>query len=126
MSTLRGQAFNIGGGPANTISLLELLDMIEQLNGRRTQVQFSAWRPGDQRYYVSDPTKMQQMTGWSPRVTAQVGVRRLHHWLSENVIGRKPQRRLPSSISAPGDSAWTDTVLSPDVQAVEAIKEVTQ
>ena len=128
MSTLRGHAFNIGGGPANTISLLELLDMIEALNHRRTQVTFSAWRPGDQRYYVSDPTKMQQMTGWSPRVSARAGVRRLHQWLSENVMDRKPRRTLAAAIATSGAdaNAWSDSALSPDVEAIDAAKEVSQ
>src|SRR5207253_6556705 len=42
MATLAGQAFNMGGGPANTISLLELLDMITELHGRRPDVRFGA------------------------------------------------------------------------------------
>src|SRR5436305_4052109 len=43
-----GRAFNIGGGPANTVSLLELLDMIGKLCGEAPQVQFDEWRIGDQ------------------------------------------------------------------------------
>src|SRR3954462_7231947 len=46
-----GQAFNMGGGPANTLSPLQLLDRIEQLHGSRPNYTFEAWRPGDQRYY---------------------------------------------------------------------------
>jgi CDP-paratose 2-epimerase len=63
-----GEAFNIGGGPGNTISLIDLLDMIERLNGSRPDVRMGAWRPGDQRYYVSDAGKMRSKTGWSPKV----------------------------------------------------------
>src|SRR4051812_26401127 len=54
---LKGQAFNIGGGPANTISLLELLEMIAGLRGEDCDVEFDDWRPADQRYYVSDTRK---------------------------------------------------------------------
>src|SRR5690606_26344720 len=50
----RGQAFNIGGGPDNTTSLIELIDVIEQLHGERPKVTFDQWRTADQRYYVSD------------------------------------------------------------------------
>ena len=57
MPAIRGQAFNIGGGPANTISLLELLALIGDLHGRRPDVRFGGWRSGDQRYYVSDTAR---------------------------------------------------------------------
>src|SRR5207302_4292550 len=55
--TLSGRAFNIGGGLGNTISLLELLELIEQLRGEKTAIRLNDWRPGDQRYYVSDTRK---------------------------------------------------------------------
>ena len=51
---LAGQAFNIGGGPANTLSLAELMDLIQDLDGRRPELREGGWRPGDQKYYVSD------------------------------------------------------------------------
>ncbi len=79
-----GQAFNIGGGPQNTTSLLELMRCIEQLNGTAPRVEWGNWRPGDQRYYVSDFRKYQAATGWSPRVNVEEGVRRLLSWLRES------------------------------------------
>ena len=81
MDQISGQAFNIGGGPNNAISLLELLSMIEQLHGRAPDYSLDDWRPGDQRYYVSDTTKFQKATGWSPAVTASSGVELLYRWL---------------------------------------------
>ena len=65
--TLSGQAFNIGGGLGNTISLLELLDVIAALNGTRPDLRSKDWRPGDQRYYVSDTRRFKAATGWAPR-----------------------------------------------------------
>jgi CDP-paratose 2-epimerase len=85
---LQGQVFNIGGGPERTVSLLELLDLIEQLTGRRTEVRFEDWRTGDQRYYVSDTRKFQQATGWAPQVSVEQGVTRLHAWLETLVQER--------------------------------------
>ncbi|MGK4000265.1 SDR family NAD(P)-dependent oxidoreductase [Sorangium sp. So ce1024] len=76
-------AFNIGGGPENTISLLELLDLIEALDGKRPATGFEAWRPGDQRYYVSDCRRFCAATGWWPRVRVREGVRKLYGWLRE-------------------------------------------
>jgi CDP-paratose 2-epimerase len=81
MDELSGQAFNMGGGPQNTVSLVELLKLIECLHGSMPDVCFSDWRPGDQRYYVSDTTKFQEATGWSPKVSAASGIERLYTWL---------------------------------------------
>ena len=83
-ATLSGQVFNIGGGPHNTTSLLELLDCITDLEGARPQVSWGNWRPGDQRYYVSDFSKFETATGWQPKVGMREGVERLHAWLRES------------------------------------------
>jgi CDP-paratose 2-epimerase len=83
IDNLAGRAFNIGGGPAGTLSLLELLDAIETFHGSRPVVSFDAWRPGDQRYYVSDTSAFRRATGWRPRVPVAEGVRRLNDWLRE-------------------------------------------
>ena len=80
---LAGRAFNIGGGARNAISLLELLDLVERLHGRRPAVAFEAWRTGDQRYYVSDTRAFERETGWRARVGAADGVERLYRWLRE-------------------------------------------
>lgn len=79
--SLSGQAFNIGGGPKNTVSLLEYLAIIEDLTGSAPQVGFDAWRPGDQRYYVSDTSKFTRATGWRQRHTVREGVEQLFEWL---------------------------------------------
>jgi CDP-paratose 2-epimerase len=78
---LAGHAFNIGGGPRNCISLIELIDLIAELQGEPPEVDFGPWRQGDQRYYVSDTTAYTAATGWKPRTPAAEGVRRLHAWL---------------------------------------------
>jgi CDP-paratose 2-epimerase len=76
-----GQVFNLGGGPSNTISLLQLLDWIAEIRGRRPVVEFSEWRTGDQRYYVSDTRRFQAVTGWHADIGAREGVADLHRWL---------------------------------------------
>jgi CDP-paratose 2-epimerase len=83
MESQRGQAFNIGGGPGNTVSLLEVLEQIGDILGHQPEVEFSEWRTGDQRYYVSDTGKFQRATGWQPRVSVPEGLGRLHRWLLE-------------------------------------------
>ena len=81
MAQLRGRAFNIGGGPANTTSLIELLERIGALTGHAPKVAHAPWRTGDQRYYVSDTRAFAAASGWAPRVAVADGVARLHRWL---------------------------------------------
>lgn len=83
IQTLSGQAFNIGGGLGNTISLLDLTELIGSLHGETPKIQMSDWRPSDQCYYVSDARKFKVATGWTPKVNVRLGVRRLHEWLME-------------------------------------------
>ena len=85
MRKLSGQAFNMGGGAANTVSLLELLRIIEGVHGKPPELEFADWRAADQLYYVSDTGKFSQATGWKPRVNVTGGIGRLYHWLLENV-----------------------------------------
>jgi CDP-paratose 2-epimerase len=82
--SLRGTAYNMGGGPGQTVSLLELLDLIGELEGRPASVDHGPWRVGDQRWYVSDIRRFAAATGWRPKVPVAQGVRRLHRWFSEH------------------------------------------
>lgn len=95
MERLRGQVFNIGGGPGNAVSLLEVLHAIEALTGERPAVAFEDWRPGDQLYYVSDTRRFSRLTGWRPRIDAPEGIRRLHAWL----LARRDARPLEEAPS---------------------------
>src|ERR1051325_9870582 len=81
MKKLSGNAFNIGGGPNNTISLLELLDLLAELNGGDVSICFEDWRAADQRYHVPETSKFSGLTGWTPRDGVAEGVRRLYEWL---------------------------------------------
>lgn len=82
LPALTGQAFNIGGGPGNAVSLNELIDYIAELRGARPRVRHDTWRVGDQRWYVSDCRKFARATGWRPRTSVTDGVRHLHNWLA--------------------------------------------
>jgi CDP-paratose 2-epimerase len=76
--------YNMGGGPRNTLSLLELLEQLEGWLGRKVPVTFADWRPSDQKVYVSDISKAQAQLGWTPRVDPAEGVRRLAAWVEEH------------------------------------------
>ena len=85
MPDIAGQAFNIGGGPERSISLLELLELLRSIHGRLPQIARGDWRTGDQRYYVSDTRKFTEATGWSPRYSVAEGVTKLYDWLRETL-----------------------------------------
>jgi CDP-paratose 2-epimerase len=82
IDAVRGRIFNLGGGPANAVSLLEVLDLIAQLRGERPEVHFRGRRPGDQPWYVSDIRAIANAIGWQPRVTLRNGLGLLERWLA--------------------------------------------
>jgi CDP-paratose 2-epimerase len=79
-----GKAFNIGGGPQNVLSLLELLRYIEERQGRKLSCRFADWRPGDQKVFVSDIHRSQSELGWKPRTDCIRGLGLLYDWISQN------------------------------------------
>jgi CDP-paratose 2-epimerase len=78
---ISGQAFNLGGGPANAVSLRELLAFMGELLGREVDVRFSDWRAGDQRYFVADTRAARSALDLSPAVPWKQGVAALADWL---------------------------------------------
>lgn len=84
MDQITGEMFNIGGGPENTVSLLEILQIIESKTGKELETSFEDWRTGDQLYYVSNTSKFSQITGWKPRYQVDKGLKALLVWLCEN------------------------------------------
>ena len=85
---LAGRAFNVGGGPAGTLSLRELLAMIEELRARKPTVVLRDWRPGDRRWYAADTRALADATGWRPRIGPRAGVTALLGWLLDQRTGR--------------------------------------
>jgi CDP-paratose 2-epimerase len=108
IDAVQGRAFNMGGGPGNTISLLELLDHIERLHGSPLSTSFAGWRIGDQRFYVSCTEGFSAATGWKASTTVEAGLERLHDWLQQHTGQRSSARpTLPrdAQLSAPMGAA---------------------
>lgn len=80
----RGRVYNIGGGPANAVSLLELIDHVSALSGKRPPYRHGAWRLGDQRIYVSDIRRAKSELGWEPLVPWRRGVEAVRNWVLAN------------------------------------------
>ena len=90
-----GRAFNLGGGPANAVSLLQLIAHIEALTGRRVELCFGEWRAGDQRYSVSDPSAARRELGLAEPIAWRRGVAELADWLAAE-RGLQSLRREPA------------------------------
>jgi CDP-paratose 2-epimerase len=76
----RGEVYNVGGGPPNQRNLIEVIDQIGELTGTKPKYTFADWREGDQTYYVSDITKVNEHLGWTPKITFDRGLKDLIAW----------------------------------------------
>ncbi|MEE9324464.1 MAG: NAD-dependent epimerase/dehydratase family protein [Dehalococcoidia bacterium] len=82
----QGQIYNIGGGPKNTTSLLELLADLEKRFEKKIPVKYDAWRLGDQKVYVSDISKVKKELGWWPKTDLPTGLDRLSRWVQRELM----------------------------------------
>jgi CDP-paratose 2-epimerase len=80
IGAVSGRAFNLGGGPANAVSLLQLIAAVEKAIGRRVGVRFVPWRQGDQRWFVANITAARQALGLNMPLPWREGLSRLFAW----------------------------------------------
>jgi len=78
----RGQAFNVGGGIENSLSLLELFSLLEKLAGVSLKYTKLPARESDQRLFVADFTKAKLVLGWEPSVGKTHGIQQMLEWIS--------------------------------------------
>ena len=97
---ISGNAFNIGGGASNTVSLIEILDLMREKTGKEMNITFEEWRTGDQQYYVSDTSKFRQATGWKAKYSVTEGVEALMNWLCETRGIELPEKNVASKAIA--------------------------
>jgi CDP-paratose 2-epimerase len=98
---VRGKAFNLGGGPRNSVSVLSVLREIEKLTGRQLNTQFGDWRAGDQYFFVADTRTLESQVGWEAKVDWRNGLQHLAEWLADNRFGgRSVLREEKRKVSA--------------------------
>ncbi len=76
-----GNAYNIGGTMAQSLSLLELFDMLDELLGIKMKYTWLPVRCSDQKVFVADIAKIQSKIGWVPKVTAREGIEKMVGWV---------------------------------------------
>ena len=100
IEVVKGRVYNIGGGPPNAISLLDLIDHISEINGKRLDYRIEASRPGDQRVYVSDIRRAKNELGWQPNIDWRAGVRSVHSWVKTHRAECEDAFKYSSSTSS--------------------------
>jgi CDP-paratose 2-epimerase len=81
IESIKGQAFNIGGGSQNSCSLLELFDILRSLLGVSPRYRSIDWRHEDQRFFVADNSKIERMLGWRPKIAREEGIAMAMGWI---------------------------------------------
>lgn len=79
-----GKVFNIGGGAVNTLSLLELLNILRDEDILQREPLYADWRPGDQKVFVCNVEKVNELVGWKPTTPPKAGVKKLIDWVINN------------------------------------------
>ena len=82
----RGSVYNVGGG--TEASLLETIELLEALAGRRLDVHEGPPAPGDQRRTNADTTRIRAELGWRPKVSLEEGLRAQWEWSAGRVAAR--------------------------------------
>ena len=77
----KGQVFNIGGGMANSLSLLELFSLLEAVTGVELNYTKLPVRESDQQVFVADITKAKEILGWKPEVVPSEGISQMIEWI---------------------------------------------
>ena len=81
-----GQVFNIGGGIENSLSLLELFAMLEKTLDVKMEYKQLPWRESDQKVFVADIKKAQEIIGWAPKVNSEEGILKMVEWLKCSLV----------------------------------------
>ena len=69
--------FNVGGGPKNALSILELFDRLERYGSPKVKFKTGAQRPSDQKVFISNNSAVEALTGWRPEIGLEQGLSQL-------------------------------------------------
>ena len=80
----KGGVWNLGGGPKNTLSIIECIDMLQEIRGKKfVNIEYKDWRPSDQRVYTSDILPMNRVFSWRPQINPRDGMERIVEWVKK-------------------------------------------
>tara|TARA_B100000886_G_scaffold331720_1_gene283549 strand:- start:81 stop:1133 length:1053 start_codon:yes stop_codon:yes gene_type:complete len=80
---LNGEIFNIGGGISNSLSLLELFNLLsELLDLDQLTYNTKPRRQSDQDFFVASLKKAKNKLGWEPKISYKKGIKDMISWTS--------------------------------------------
>jgi CDP-paratose 2-epimerase len=94
MEKTSGEVYNIGGGIENSTSILEILELIEKVTGKKLRFATESARAGDQLFYVTDFEKLRRDTAWQPRVNVRQTLENMYDWW------KRHRELFPSAVPA--------------------------
>ena len=100
LDSLAGRAFNVGGGAANALSLLELFARLEDDHGARLRPRHIAARSSDQKVFIADNGELERRVGWAPRIGVGAGLAAMMAWEQERRRQGETEGRQPSGALA--------------------------
>ncbi len=80
----KGKCYNIGGGKENKMSLHQLLKILAHISGKKMDISYDQWRPGDQKVCFMNIQKAQKDFGWAPKISVEEGIRKLYSETEKN------------------------------------------
>ena len=94
MEKTSGEVYNIGGGIENSTSILEIVELIEKVTGKKLRFETEGARTGDQLFYVTDFEKLRRDTAWQPRVNVRQTLENMYDWW------KRHRELFPSAVPA--------------------------
>ena len=76
-----GKYYNIGGGMEQSLSLLELFNMLNDILNIKLEYDCLPFRVSDQKVFVADISKINKDINWLPKVKAREGIEEMIYWI---------------------------------------------
>jgi CDP-paratose 2-epimerase len=86
INEVKGMVFNVGGGPKNSYSLIQVLNILRKKTGKNPPVTLTKERLGDQKYFVSNNALAKKILGWQPTTPFTNGISHLISWQQKNLL----------------------------------------
>jgi CDP-paratose 2-epimerase len=85
IDSLPQRVYNVGGGLASSLSLIETTELCEAITGNRVDIaRVAENRPSDVPLYVTDNARVTADTGWAPRKSPRETLAEIYGWIREH------------------------------------------
>jgi len=75
--------FNIGGGIHNSLSLLELFEILEDILNVKLTYKKIPLRKSDQKFFIADIAKIKELIQWKPNIDKLTGIKKMIQWVKK-------------------------------------------